>query len=117
MKHRTRMITVLSALSLVAPISAQAATEQETIDSCAAAVAAEIGEVQGSPVGYRSDKGSGYSPGRLRSQSTIYMDVTNSRNREIVARADCVVSADGEIVELKMLYLNALSAHHRSSGG
>lgn len=115
MNHTTRIACVLTALSLAAPFSAQAATEKEGLDSCAAALVAQIGEAQNSPVTYRLSKRSNGSGLQLRSNSTFYIDIVNPDNQEVVVRADCLVSSDGEIIKLEMLPPNALSARKRSA--
>ena len=116
MNTRTHLISIVSALSLTVPLSSQAATEQQALDACAAALAANLGEAQGSEVGVSIGPGSSYAPISLTRTTTIYMDAVDPKTEQVVARADCRVSARGEVLELKMLHLNALSASHRSKG-
>ena len=116
MNTRTHLISIVSALSLTVPLSSQAATEQQALDACAAALAASVGAAQGSEVGVSIDPGSSYSPIALHRSTTIYMDAIDPKTQQVVARADCRVSARGKVLELKMLHVNALSASHRSKG-
>lgn len=117
MKHRNRMTALLSAIALMAPGSLFAASEQSGLDACATAMTEFLGNAQGAPMGYQVGRGSSYSSVPLRRTSTFYMDAVNPDTREVVARANCVISADGQVIELNMLDLDALSAAHRSRFG
>lgn len=117
LKHRIRMTALLPAMALMAPGAAFAASEQSGLDACATAMTELLGNAQGSPVGYQVGRGSNYSSAPLRRTSTFYMDAVNPDTREVVARADCVISSNGQVIELKMLESDALSASHRARFG
>lgn len=114
MKFRFRKTVLVSALTLVLPVSSQAATEGQALDACARALASDIGESQGSEVSYHIGDGSSNSSVSLRGFSTFHLDAANPKTSEIVAKVDCTVNSNGEVVKMKMLHLNALSAEQRS---
>jgi hypothetical protein len=114
---RTRLGLVLTTASLLAPLNVQAATELDALNACASALAAEIGETQGAPVGYRFSEGTRESSVLLKGITTFYLDATSPQSGEIVARADCRVDAAGEVRDLRQLHLNSSNARVRSQVG
>jgi len=117
MKRKFRKTILLSAIALSLPVAAQAATEQQALDACARALATDLGAAQGSPVGYRIGNESSKSSAMLRGFSTFHIDASNASTQEVVAKVDCTVSSSGEVVKMKMLHLNALSAEQRRQRG
>ncbi|HMB59478.1 MAG TPA: hypothetical protein VKN35_06185 [Xanthomonadales bacterium] len=114
MNTRLRKVVLLSTLSFVLPAPGWAATEQTAMSACAGALAANIEESQGSPVGFQLAEEDEFSSRRLRGVSTFHLDASDSKTQKVVARVDCTVNSAGEVIRLKELNLNDLSAVQRS---
>ena len=114
MNSRFRKTVLFSSLVLAFPVSSQAATEEQALDACAKALVSDLGDSQGSPVSYHIGDGSSNSSASLRGYSTFHLDASNPKTSEVVAKVDCTVNSSGEVIKMKMLHLNALSAAQRS---
>lgn len=97
------------AISMVST-GTQAATRNDGLDACAAAVVSELGNAQGAAMKYSMAPGSDMSKAKLKRREVFHMDIRDPQTREIIARADCTVDEKAAIRELKNLPIDARDA-------
>ena len=97
------------AISMVSP-GTQAATHNDGLDACAAAVISELGSAKGVAMKYSVAPESDTSNVKLRRREVFHMDIRDPETSEIVARADCTVNQKAEVRKLKNLPIDAQDA-------
>ena len=106
------------AAALLTPMVSQAASEQEALQACMQALTQNLAEEQGGePVEYRSGSKAQFSKRRVSAPTTFYLDAFDPETYEVVARADCLVGRDAEVINLRALHLNAPGARMRMVRG
>ena len=113
--NRIRLGLVLTTATLLTPVSLHAATEMDALNACATALAAEIGDAQGSPVTFQFSQDSLESHTLLKGRTTYYLNAAAPGTGAIVARANCEVDSTGEVRSLKQLHQNSFDARHHSA--
>lgn len=105
------MVVALASL----PLYASEKTESEVaLDACAEALATKLASKQGEAVGYNVSPESKGSKLALRGREVIYLDAKAPMTDDIIARANCIVNGDAEVMELVALPLTAPEARIRA---
>jgi cation transport ATPase len=102
-----------AAASMLHP-AAEAASERDGLEACVSALTKEISDTHGAGVEARISEDSLAGRGRLGARSKFYLDARDSRNEEIVLKADCVVNSRGQVRSLITLPDDAPAAEERS---
>lgn len=97
------------AVSMVS-LGTQAATHNDGLDACAAAVVSELGNAQGAAMKYSMAPGSDTSNVKLKRREVFHMDIRDPQTQEIIARADCIVDENAAVRKLKNLPIDAKDA-------
>jgi hypothetical protein len=114
MKGKKTIGMVCVAAASFMHMNVQAASGKEGLDACVSALVQELSAGQGSAVqGLISDDS--YVPNhKLSRHTTIHLDARDTRNSEIVAKADCVVDSRAKVKDLTILPADAPEATVRS---
>lgn len=113
MNNRSRF-TLLCAVSVsLVPALSQAASERDALDACTRVMVAELSESKGSPIGYQYGEDSDYSTRRTNTASRFQLDAVDPKTNEVVAKAECVVRANGVVHRFRTLPLTAPDARAR----
>lgn len=94
----------------------EAAPVEDGMKACADATVQQLSETRRVSTDYALDKEASDmgERGRLRSRDTFHMDVRSADSDEVVARVDCVVNRNAEVLELNGLPLAAADASRRA---
>ena len=93
---------------------AEAASGQDGLEACVAALAQEISESQGAGVNARISEDSHVPDGRLGLRNTYHLDAYDTGGSDTVIKADCVVDSRAEVKRLVRLPADAPTAEERS---
>jgi len=114
MKNRKIALTGCAfAFSMIA-VFAHASTERAGLAACADAMISGIETSTGNLPGYRVDKRSSISSKKLNVQDAFHLDVRDQASGEVVAKADCIVNAHAEVLQLIELPLDSPDAKRRA---
>ena len=105
------VVVVLSSLPLYA---ANETSGKLGLDACAEALASSLEMNQGKSVAYNFDQENKGFEHNLKHREIIYLDAKAPNTDKIIARANCIVNADAEVVKLVALPLNAPEAQVRA---
>lgn len=113
--EKKRLFVIGCSLALTAlPAVGQAASFKDGLEACVDALVTEMATSNGEPLDARIGADSSSSNRRLGSREMIYLDARDPSNKEIVARADCLVDRKGEVVRLTNVPLDGADAEERS---
>jgi hypothetical protein len=84
------------------------------LEACVAALAQHISEAQGAGVNVRISDDSRVRARRLARRETYFLDARDVRDSALVAKVDCVVDAQAEVISLVRLPADAPEAAERS---
>lgn len=104
----------LALAGCVASTSTQAATSRDGFNACVDALVSSMATAQSAPLRATISEDSIISDDRLRYRDRIYLDARDPVTREVVAKANCIVNRNAEVVEFKHLPDDAPEAEVRS---
>jgi hypothetical protein len=113
MKGKSMFVASGVAVAMLAHPGAEAASGREGLEACVQALTRTLSESQGAGVNARISEDSTAHDRRLESPTLFSLDARDSRDGEIVYKADCVVNSRGEVQRLVKLPLDAPSAEIR----
>lgn len=113
MKGKSMFMAGCVAVATLAHPVAEAASGREGLEACVEALTQELSEVQGAGVNARISEDSTGFDRRLDSPTLFSLDARDSRDGEIVFKADCIVSSRGKVQRLIRLPDNAPTAEVR----
>ena len=97
------------------PLYASDKTEGEVaLNACAEALAAKLENKTGDAVAYNVDPESRGTKSKLREGDVIFLDAKAQFSDSIIARANCIVNEDAQVLDLVALPLTAPEARIRA---
>jgi hypothetical protein len=114
MKHGKRIAAVGALALSLTPVWSQAASEAQALDACVRAMTNAIEEDNGAPIDYQVESPSIESSQKLRTHAVFHLDADDAKSGKVVARVDCFVNEDAEVIRMRELSLKAKSAKRRS---
>ena len=113
MKGKSMFVAGCVAMATLTHTGAEAASGREGLEACVQALTQKMSEAQGSGINARiSDDSTGHDR-RLVSPTLFSLDARDTRDGEIVYKADCVVNARGKVQRLVRLPMDAPDAEVR----
>jgi len=113
MKGKSMFVAGCVAVAALAHPGAEAASGREGLEACVQALTQKMSEIQGAGVNARISDDSTSHGRRLDSPTLFSLDARDTRDGEIVFKADCVVNSRGEVQRLVKLPMNAPNAEVR----
>ena len=113
MKGKSMFVASCVVVAALAHPRAEAASGRAALEACVEALTKEISEAQGAGVNARISENSSGHERRLDSAAVFSLDARDSRDGEIVYRADCTVNARGQVQRLVQLPMDAPNAETR----
>ena len=108
-----KLATFITLLSL--PLFADHTTGQTGLNACADALAKKLETMQGKPVGYNLDSDTKINNKKLNVREVFYLDAKVPNTDIVIARANCTVNDDAEVLKLVVLPLDAAQAQNRAT--
>lgn len=113
--NRNKTMILGCIVTLVAlPLDGIARTEEAGLNACADAMMQDISSGKPAARSYEVKRLHGGDRRRLYRSGTFHLDARGAESDEILARYDCVVNSRAEVIELKVLPLDAENARARS---
>jgi hypothetical protein len=110
---KLKLATFVAIVSL--PLYADNTSGQAGLNACADALAKKLETVQGKPVGYKLDSDTKINNDKLEVREVFYLDAKTANSDEVIARANCTVNDDAEVLKLVVLPLDAAQAQNRAT--
>jgi len=114
MKHGKALLAVSALAACLSPTAAVAATAEDGFKACVSALVQDLSDAQGYPLQATISEDSAVADDRLNRRNRYYLDARDPASREIVAKIDCIVDKQGEVVKLLRLPQDAPKAEVRS---
>ena len=108
-----KLVTFITLASL--PLNAENTSGQAGLNACASALAKNLETVQGRPVAYNLDLDTKINNDKLKVRETFYLDAKAPNSDKVIARANCTVNDDAEVLMLVVLPLDAAQARNRAT--
>lgn len=108
-----KLATFITLVSL--PLYAENTNGQAGLDACADALAKKLETAQGKPVGYNLDVDTKINNDKLNVREVFYLDAKVPNTDTVIARANCTVNGDAEVLKLVVLPLDAAQAQNRAT--
>ena len=115
--NRKKKLMIYSAViagSLTSGVAQAGASGQEGFAACVDALVTSLATAQGHPLQATISENTAISDSRLNHRTRIYLDARDPVSREIVAKADCLLSKNAEVLRLEHLPEHAPEAAIRS---
>ena len=110
---KLKLATFIAIASL--PLYADDTSGQAGLNACADALAKKLETVQGKPVGYNLDSDTKINNEKLKVREIFYLDAKVPNSDVVIARANCIVNDDAEVLKLVVLPLDAAQAQNRAT--
>jgi hypothetical protein len=114
MKHGKSLFAIGALAACLSPTAAFAATGEDGFEACVSALVQDLSDAQGFPLQATISEDTAVANNRLNRRNRFYLDVRDPASREIVAKIDCIVNKQAEVVELLRLPEDAPVAEVRS---
>lgn len=113
MKGKSMFVASCVVVAALAHPTAEAASGRDALEACVEALTKKISEAQGAGVDARISEDSSGHERRLYSPAVFSLDARDSRDGEVVYRADCTVNSRGKVQRLVELPMDAPNAETR----
>ena len=113
-KKTLMAVSVVLSGSLVSGTAQSAVSGQEGFNACVDALVSSLATAQGHPLQATISEDTAVSNRPLDRRTRIYLDARDPVSREIVAKADCIVGKNGDVLDLEHLPDDAPEAELRS---
>ncbi|MFT5521021.1 MAG: hypothetical protein ACI9IA_001621 [Enterobacterales bacterium] len=110
---KLKLATFIAITSL--PLYADDTSGQAGLNACADALAKKLETEQGKPVGYNLDSDTKINNEKLKVREVFYLDAKVPNTDVVIARANCTVNDDAEVLKLVVLPLDAAQAQNRAT--
>jgi len=110
---KLKLATFIAIASL--PLYADDTSGHAGLNACADALAKKLETVQGKPVGYNLDLDTKINNEKLNVREVFYLDAKVPNTDVVIARANCTVNDDAEVLKLVVLPLDAAQAQNRAT--
>jgi len=108
-----KLAILVTAVSL--PLFADDTNGQAGLNACANALTSKLETRQGRPVNYNIAPETKINNEKLKAREVFFLDAKAPNTDEVIARANCIVNDEAEVVKLVVLPLDAAQARNRAT--
>jgi hypothetical protein len=109
---KLKLVTFIAIASL--PLYADDTNGQAGLDACADALAKKLETVQGRSLAYNLDLDTKINNDKLKVRETFYLDAKAPNSDKVIARANCTVNGNADVLKLVVLPIDAAKAEDRA---